>query len=151
MISKKTKYGLHALIHLAQKRESGVVLIEDLAREKHIPKKFLEAILLELKKKGILQSKKGKGGGYSLARHPRDIYMGEVVRLLDGPIAPVSCVSQSAYQKCDECQDEVTCGIRIVMKDVREAMSQILDHTSLEDVLEKMESYKGNKAFEYFI
>ena len=125
MISNKTKYGLHALIYLSEHYNQGPVLIADLAREENIPKKFLELILLELKNQGILASKKGKGGGYQLARHPGEIKLGQVIRILDGPLAPVSCVSQTAYKKCKECVDEYRCGIRLVMKDVRDAMSNI--------------------------
>jgi Rrf2 family protein len=134
MISNKAKYGLHALINLSGKYNKGPILIADLANEERIPKKFLELILLDLKNNGILESKKGKGGGYMLARHPSEIKMGQVIRILDGPLAPVSCVSQTAYKPCRECKDEHHCGIRLVMKDVREAMANILDKTSLADV-----------------
>ncbi len=134
MISNKTKYGLHALMHLSEKYNKGPVLIADLAHEEKIPKKFLELILLDLKNNGILQSKKGKGGGYQLARNPSEVKIGQVIRILDGPLAPVSCVSQTAYKPCKECKDEHHCGIRLVMKDVREAMANILDKTSLADV-----------------
>ncbi|MCR4337664.1 MAG: Rrf2 family transcriptional regulator, partial [Candidatus Omnitrophica bacterium] len=128
MISNKTKYGLHALIHLGKKYQNeSLVLIANLAQEERIPKKFLELILLELKNHGILESKKGKGGGYKLAKHPRDIKLGTVIRILEGPLAPVSCVSQTAYKRCKECKDEDHCGIRLVMKDVREAIANILD------------------------
>jgi len=139
MISKKTKYGLKALIYLAQHYEEGPILIADLAREENIPKKFLEAILLGLKNNGILQSRKGKGGGYYLARHPKTITFGQAVRVMEGPLAPVPCVSETSYAKCTECDNELTCGIRVVMKDVRDAMAKILDGTTFADVLEKIE------------
>ena len=139
MISKKTKYGLKALIYLAREYDKGPTLIADLARDERIPKKFLELILLALKNKGVLQSKKGKGGGYYLGRPPAKISMGEVVRLLEGPLAPVPCVSVMAYAKCEECIDEQTCGIRLVMKDVRDAIADILDGTTLADVLDRVE------------
>jgi Rrf2 family protein len=142
MISKKTKYGLKALIYLARKYEQGPVLISDLAHDENIPKKFLEAILLALKNNGILQSKKGKGGGYYLARHPKSITFGQAIRIMEGPLAPVACVSETSYAKCTECESEHTCGIRIVMKDVRDAMAQILDGTTLADVLEKIDNAK---------
>lgn len=144
MISKKTKYGLKALIYLANNPPDQVVLIADLAQQENIPKKFLEAILLELKNNGLLQSRKGKGGGYSLGRRPQEITLGQVVRILNGPLAPVSCVSQSAYKRCDECKDEKNCGIRLVMKEVRDAMSEILDRTTLTDVICKMQ--ESNRA-----
>uniref|UniRef100_C6E6E8 Transcriptional regulator, BadM/Rrf2 family n=1 Tax=Geobacter sp. (strain M21) TaxID=443144 RepID=C6E6E8_GEOSM len=138
MISKKTKYGLKALIYLARRYDKGPILIADLARDENLPKKFLENILLSLKNNGILQSRKGKGGGYYLGRHPSKITFGQAVRVMEGPLAPVPCVSETAYAKCTECENEVTCGIRLVMKDVRDAMAVILDGTTLADVLEKI-------------
>ena len=113
-------------------------------RKENIPKKFLELILLDLKNHGILQSKKGKGGGYSLGRKPAAIKLGRVIRLLDGPLAPLPCVSQTAYVPCDECEDEKTCGIRIVMRDVRDAIANILDNTTLADVLQRVELASNN-------
>src|SRR4030095_13672727 len=98
------------------------------------PRKFLEAILLELKRHGIVESKKGKGGGYFLRRRPAEITCGEGIRVLDGPLAAVSCVSQTAYKRCAECVDEETCGVRMAMKEVRDATARILDHRSLADV-----------------
>ncbi|AJE02141.1 RrF2 family transcriptional regulator [Geobacter pickeringii] len=142
MISKKTKYALKALLFLAREYNKGPILIADLARDERIPKKFLELILLALKNAGVLQSKKGKGGGYSLARPPREISMGRVIRVLEGPLAPVPCVSETAYARCEECDDEWSCGIRLVMKDVRDAMAQILDNATLADVLERIEQEK---------
>ena len=140
MISKKTKYGLKALIYLARHYDKGPILIADLARDENLPKKFLENILLSLKNNGILQSRKGKGGGYYLGRHPSKITFGQAIRVMEGPLAPVPCVSETAYAKCTECENEVTCGIRLVMKDVREAMAEILDGTTLADVLEKIDT-----------
>jgi len=146
MISRKTKYGLQSLIYLSKKYGKGPVLIAELAKKERIPKKFLESILLDLKNKGILQSKKGKGGGYALARSPHEISVGEVVRILEGPLAPVPCVSHTAYRKCEECKDEHTCEIRTVMKQVRDAIANILDNTTLSDLL------KGGKhAVSYVI
>src|SRR6187399_1254182 len=143
MLSKKAKYGLHALGMLAQEYGNGPTLISDIAASEHIPHKFLELILLELKRKGILLSKKGKGGGYALSRPPSQITVGEVIRALDGPLALLPCVSQTAYRRCDECVDELACGIRYVMKDVREATAAILDGTTLEDLVER-----GRKTLE---
>ena len=153
MISKKTKYALKALIYLAKKYDQGPILIADLARDERIPKKFLELILLNLKNNGILQSKKGKGGGYYLGKTPKDISMGKVIRMLEGPLAPVPCVSETAYAKCDECGDERTCGIRLMMKDVRDAMARILDGTTLADILERTEKaeQEGKDVLHYYI
>lgn len=131
----KTKYGLRAVTVLAREYGRGPVLIADLARNERIPRKFLELILLELKKKGLLVSKKGKGGGYLLSRPPATIMLGELIRALDGPLALLPCVSQTAYRRCDECPDEMTCGIRSVMKEVRDRTAEILDGTSLENLV----------------
>ena len=130
-ISKKSKYALRALFELAEKYEQGPVLISQLAERHRIPRKFLEAILLELTRNGLLQSKKGRGGGYVLGRKPGDITIGQIVRVLEGPLALVTCVSQTAYKPCDECLDEETCGIRLAMKEVRDATAHILDNTTL--------------------
>lgn len=146
MISKKTKYALKAVIYLAKVYDKGPILIADLAREERIPKKFLELILLTLKNNGVLQSKKGKGGGYYLGKSPKSISLGQVIRILDGPLAPVMCVSESAYARCDECNNEGTCGIRLVMKDVRDAMAKILDGTTLADVLERIEKAEERES-----
>lgn len=151
MLSKKTKYGLNALVNLAKKFDQGPVLIADLSSEERIPQKFLEAILLDLKKHGILDSKKGKGGGYMLSKGPKEIKVGQIVRILDGPLAPVSCVSQTAYKKCDECREESCCGLRIVMKEVRDSIANILDNTSLEDVILKAQKQSETEAMNFQI
>lgn len=145
-ISKKSKYALRALLELARRYDQGPVLIAELAQRQHIPKKFLEIILLELRNKGILGSKKGKGGGYFLGRAPGSISVGEIIRSLDGPMAPVSCVSQSAYRTCAECEDEATCGIRAVMQDVRDAAAQILERESLADGLRREELLRQQQS-----
>ena len=151
MISKKTKYGFNALIFLAKEFHRRPVLISELARKEKIPQKFLEAILLELKNNGILESKRGKGGGYLLEKDPKKIYLGQVMRILEGPLAPVACVSQTAYRRCDECRDEHTCGLRMVMKDVREAIANILDKTTLADVVERVKTHSKNEVEMYVI
>jgi Rrf2 family protein len=137
MLSMKAKYGLRAMTFLAREYGQGPVLIADLSAAEHIPRKFLELILLDLKKKGFLQSKKGKGGGYGLRKHPSQISVGDLIRTLDGPIALLPCVSQTAYRRCDECVDETTCGIRSVMKEVRDVTAKILDGTTLEELLQR--------------
>ncbi|MBI3319352.1 MAG: Rrf2 family transcriptional regulator [Candidatus Omnitrophica bacterium] len=152
-ISKKAKYALRALFELARRYQQGPVLIAELAKHHQIPKKFLESILLELRNTGMLGSKKGKGGGYFLARAPGSIRIGEVIRALDGPMAPVPCVSQTAYRTCEECEDEATCGIRALMQDVRDATARILDQESLEDLLKREEQLeqKRKKVLVYAI
>ena len=138
MLSRKSKYGLKALLALAHETGRGPVLISELADRDRIPKKFLEAILLELKRHGVVESRKGKGGGYFLRRKPAEITFGEVIRVLDGPLAAVPCVSKVAYMKCVECVDEQTCGVRLAMKEVRDATANILDNTTLADVNKKV-------------
>jgi Rrf2 family protein len=131
MLSKKAKYGLKALLLLARETDRGPVLIEEVSTRERIPKKFLEAILLDLKHRGIVHSRKGRGGGYRLGRKPAAITLGEIVRVLDGPLAAVPCVSQTAYTPCEECVDEDTCAVRLAMKEVRDATARILDGTTL--------------------
>jgi Rrf2 family protein len=137
MLSMKAKYGLRAMTVLAKEYGKGPVLIADLATAEQIPRKFLELILLDLKRKGLLQSKKGKGGGYHLRKPPSEISVGELIRVLDGPIALLPCVSQTAYRRCDECVDETTCAIRSVMKEVRDVTAGILDGTTLEELIRR--------------
>ncbi len=141
-ISKRGEYGLRAMIDLASTLRSqdghGVVQIKDIAERQHIPAKFLEQILLTLKNAGILHSRMGVGGGYYLSKPANEITLGHIVRVLDGPLAPIRCVSQMAYEPCG-CPDEKTCGLRLVMLDVRNAIADILDHTTLADVTERVE------------
>ncbi len=139
MISKKTKYALKALLVLAQNFESQqLTLITDLALKEKLPKKFLELILLDLRNGGILVSKRGKGGGYKLAKNPEFITIGQVIRILEGTLSPLPCLSQKAYRKCEECLNEETCSVRAVMKEVRDATVRILDATSLHDMLHRI-------------
>ena len=139
MISKKAIYGLQAAILLAKRHDMGPILITDLAREGHIPKKFLEAILLELKKSGILDSKKGKGGGYVLAKDPQDISVGDIIHTLDGSF------SEIFFDNDNKENNE----IRIILREVRDAMSNILDKTSLDDVIQR--SCSGQNVLNYVI
>ena len=139
MISKKTIYGLQAAILLAKQFEGGPVLITDLAKEGRIPKKFLEAILLELRKNGILNSKKGKGGGYVLAKNPQDISVGDIIRNLQGSFSEIDALTGTKET------DEIT----LVMKDLGGAVSNILDKTSLADIIERAGS--GKNVFNYMI
>lgn len=140
MLTSKGKYGLKALLHLADNEGQGSSLIADIAAKNDIPKKFLDAILLELKHAGFLASKKGRGGGYSLARPASRIIIGDVVRALDGPLAPIPCASRTAYRRCADCRDTSTCRIRRLMIDVRDAMAEILDRTTLADLRDRAAS-----------
>jgi Rrf2 family protein len=133
MLSKKTQYAFQALMYLAEKGKEKPVLIAEISKKKKIPLKFLENILLDLKKAGILESKKGKGGGYLLAKNPKDVQLATVMRLLDGPISLVSCVSLYFYEKCKNC-DEKTCGLHDVMAQVRDANLRILERKTIADI-----------------
>ena len=142
-LSKRGEYGLRAMIAIAslqrsQRSNNGLVQIKEIAEREKIPAKFLEQILLTLKNAGLLHSKMGVGGGYYLARPPEEISLGHIVRVLDGPLAPLRCVSQMAYEPCG-CPDENTCGLRLVMLDVRNAIANILDGTTLADVTERVD------------
>jgi len=136
-LSKRGEYGLRAMIFLADSNDADKPLpmmqIKEISRHENISTKFLEQILLALKNAGLLQSKLGFGGGYYLAKPASKIYLGQIVRILDGPLAPIRCISQIAYEPCG-CPDERTCGLRMVMGDVRNAIANILDNTTLADV-----------------
>jgi Rrf2 family protein len=152
MLSHKTKYALKALMVLAKEYGQGPVLISDIAQREDIPRKFLELILLELKNQGILQSKRGKGGGYLLGRAPHQVSVGQIVRVLEGPVAPLPCVSKTAYMRCRECRDERTCGIRLIMKEVRDATAKILDSTTLADLLKRVQlAVEGKDSLSFAI
>ncbi len=134
MLSMKAKYAIKALIVLAQKN-SLMLQTRIIADESGTPQKFLEAILVDLKNHGIVASKRGALGGYFLSRSAENITLGEVIRIMDGPLAMIRCASITAYQKCDDCTDEESCAIRNVMKDVRGAISSILDKKTIKDML----------------
>ena len=136
MLPKKTKYAIKALVFLAKKyKENLPVRINEIAESEKIPHKFLEAILLELRKQGLLGSKMGANGGYYLLRHPEEIMLSNIIRITGGPIALLPCVSLNFYEPCEECIDEETCGLRNVILQVREASIKILAKTSLSDVV----------------
>ncbi|HXP48438.1 MAG TPA: Rrf2 family transcriptional regulator [Bacteroidia bacterium] len=145
MISKKTKYAIKALVALARNGGEAPMTILEISDQEKIPKKFLETILLDLRKQGILKSKIGIGGGYYLLMKPKDIMLSRVLRNIDGPIAMVPCVSLNFYERCDDCTDEVTCGIRQAFIEVRDATLKILSETSLEDILKKEDRLKALK------
>jgi Rrf2 family protein len=136
-LSKKGEYALRSLINLgiAAEMKRNLVQVSELAESEQLPVKFLEQILQALKEAGIVESQRGKFGGYRLGRPAKKIFIGEVVRLIDGPLAPIGCVSQSAYEPCT-CPDEVHCGLRMLMVDVRNAIADILDRYTLADVVE---------------
>lgn len=140
MLPKKTKYAIKALMALARTYEQKQPQrIADIAENENIPKKFLEAILLDLRKFGMVNSKMGAHGGYYLSKHPDEIYLSNIIRFTGGPIALVPCVSLNFYEKCDECPNENICGLRDVMQEVRDASLQILSKTSLSDLVKREE------------
>jgi Rrf2 family protein len=143
VLTRKSKYGLKALLLMAREYDRGPMLASEIAAREQIPAKFLQLILLELKRRGILLSRRGHGGGYQLARRPAAIDFGAVVRALDGPLALTPCVSLTAYQRCDECADEQRCGIRLVMKTVRDSTARILEGASLAKVNRAVDRVKA--------
>lgn|SRR5690606_25121300 len=133
MLSKRTHYALKALGYLSARHGEGPVLIAEIASNKHIPIKFLENILLELKQKGLLLSKKGKGGGYYLALNPQDVKLATIIRIMEGPIAMLPCVSLNFYKKCSDCDEEI-CGINGVFSESRDAILGVLEKKTLLDI-----------------
>jgi Rrf2 family protein len=144
-LSKRGEYGLRAMIRMAELSEKGgsssMVQIKEISQREQISPKFLEQILLTLKNAGLVHSKMGVGGGYYLARSPGEITLGQIFRVLDGPVAPIKCVSQMAYEPCG-CPEEQTCGLRLMMGDVRNAIAEILDNTSLADVNKRQDAVR---------
>jgi Rrf2 family protein len=134
LLSKKTRYAMIALIRLAREYGNGAILISDIAKSENIPQRFLENILLELKKLGYLGSKLGKSGGYYLLRKPQDITLSEIIRHFEGTIAMLSCVSEKSYQPCEFCKDEALCKIRTVFKELRDNTFELLSKTTLKDL-----------------
>lgn len=135
MLTAKGKYGLKAVVHLAGMEPGVSTQSTEIAEANDIPKKFLDAILGDLRNAGIVQSKKGPGGGYTLARAPSDITVGQVIRTLDGPLAPIACASRTAYRPCKDCSDVRACVIRLTMSRVRDAMAEVLDRLTVADML----------------
>ena len=134
MLSKKTKYGLKALTYIAKSKGDSPVQVGEIAKSENIPQKFLESILLTLRKSGFLGSKKGKHGGYYLIKKPSEIKMTDVLRVLEGPIAMVPCVSLNFYEKCDDCPDEHECSVHKLMIQVRDNTLKVLRNNTLEDL-----------------
>jgi Rrf2 family protein len=150
MISKKTKYALKAALMLTGKYASKEpVLIAEIADTESIPKKFLESILLELKNKGFLKSKKGKGGGYLLARSPNQISFGEVIGIFENPFGTLPCLDVRTHRRCDECKKGSSCGIQMVMQEVYQTTSSILNVTTFQEVFDRMRN--TNQEAMYFI
>jgi len=151
MITMKAKYALKALSRLAVAPKGQPLLIADIAEQEGIPKKFLELILSELKQHGILTSRKGRGGGYLMARLPEEVTVASVLRVLDGPIAPVACLSRTAYQRCNECPSEATCSVRLVLREAHEASVKVLENTTIADMVRGGHEQGAQPALRYSI
>lgn len=133
MLTNRAKYAIKALLHLARKRGDGPVGAGIIADSEHIPLKFLELIMLQLRNHGLIRSKVGKGGGHELVKDPEEITLLTVVRIIDGPVAPLPCLSHTAYQRCDDCDDEKTCGTRRLFKSVHDAAVESMSAMTLAD------------------
>jgi Rrf2 family protein len=135
MISQKAKYAFKALLYLAERTPETTVQIEEIARAEGVPRKFLEQILLELKHSGLIASRRGRAGGYHLVRPASEITIGQVLRIIDGPIAPLPCLSRTAYRRCKDCRDEASCSVRRLFSRTYEAMLVAMDNATLAAVL----------------
>jgi len=136
VLTKKGKYALKAMLHLAAYRPGENVHVKEIASDQNIPKKFLDAILCELRNAGFVNSRMGKGGGYSLAHPAETISVGDIIRAVDGPLAPLPCASKTCYRRCDDCFDEDTCAVRRMMQSAQRALSGVLDSCSLKRMSE---------------
>ena len=137
MLSKKCSYAIHALVYLAERMDQGPIHIQEISEKKHIPRKFLEAILLELNRAKVIGAKRGKGGGYFLKKKPEQINLIDIIRLMDGAIALLPCVSLNYYEPCNECEDEETCGLRNVLIHIRDETLGILSRSTLAQIVRK--------------
>jgi Rrf2 family protein len=135
VLSQKAKYAMRALLLLADQPVGAVLQVQDIAERQKVPKRFLELILLELKRHGILHSVRGRSGGFMLARPSDQITFGQVIRLMDGPLAPLPCASVTTYRRCADCEDEAVCEIRHLMRQVRDAMASVVDGKTLADAI----------------
>ena len=146
MLSQKAKYALKALCQMAGGPQGKLILVSEIAEREQAPRKFLELILLDLKRHGLVYSQRGKNGGYALAKPASQITVGEVIRILDGPLAPLPCASLSGYRRCSDCDNEEICPVRVVMRQVRDAMASIVDNTSIADAAAARMASSGKAA-----
>jgi Rrf2 family protein len=149
LLTKKGKYGLKAMVHLAGLELGELAQVADIAETNSISKKFLDHILTALRNAGLVYSKKGKGGGYALARPAHEIRVGAIVRALDGPLAPIPCASVTAFRPCDDCGDLKSCSVRHIMVEARNAIASVLDHTTLAEM--RARSSADNRMLMYHI
>lgn len=139
MVTRRSKYAIRALLVLTRRRHEGALSVDALVQADALPRKFLEAIMADLKTAGLVASTRGKSGGYTLIRPPTRITLGQIIRAVDGPIAPTRCVSASAYSRCDDCPEEVSCALRPLMQEIRESISRVIDLKSLETLARESE------------
>ena len=139
----KSRYAVKALVYLAQHAADGPVLIAEISKSEAIPRKFLEVILLELRNHGVLTSRRGQGGGYALRLPPAEINLGDVIRALSGPLAPLPCLSKTAYHRCAECPDEHACAVRLLLAEVHAETLRIIDGTTLDSLVAKVARQQG--------
>jgi len=140
----RTRYALKALGILSERGMAQTTLIAEISEREAIPRKFLEAILRELRQHGLLLAQRGRGGGYRLRKPPEEIALAEVIRALDGPLAPVPCLSRTAYERCPECKSERACGVRLVLEDLHDATANILENTTLADLVRRTHEAAGD-------
>ena len=140
MLTNKGKYGLKAMVYLAGCAPGEPALVTDIAAKNNIPKKFLDSIVGELRNAGVVHSKKGRGGGYILAKSASEIMVGQIIRALDGPLAPIPCASRIFYRRCEDCITEAKCTVRLMMMEVRNAIAEVLDNRSLAEMRELSEA-----------
>ena len=152
MLSSRARYATRAVLDLSLLADQGPIQIQDIASRQNIPVKFLQQILVALKMTGFVQSRKGPGGGYSLAVPPQEITLGAVLRAMDGPIAPISCVSVTKFSECG-CPNPEVCALRVAFKDVRNVMSEVLDQTTFAELAERQRQYEDglSKSFDFVI
>lgn len=146
MLTKKTRYALRALVVLAERDTSSPTLIGELAASEGIPHKFLEAILRELRQHGILRAQRGRGGGVALRVDPRQLSLASVIRVLDGPLIPLPCVTEKGEQRCEECRHRQSCGVRVVMRELYDSTARLLENTSLADLIRISRAPEGGSA-----
>lgn len=137
MLTKKAQYALYALRYLAFKKDKGPILIKEIAEAEFLPQKFIEAILVDLKNAGFVNSKKGKNGGYYLIKEPKEINFADIIRIFDGAIALLPCATYKFYEKCDKCQNDDNCGLRNVVKEIRNKTVAIMKELTLQDVIDR--------------
>lgn len=148
MLTKKAKYAIKAIAYIASFSAEDLVSGKDISETQNIPKKFLDAILIELKNSGFVFSKKGFHGGYSLARNAETIAIGDIIRVIDGPLAPIPCASKTRYRPCEDCADEATCQVRFVMQAAQMALSNVLDKMTIEQLSTPSLNIKKSRALE---